>query len=129
MLAGQVVRARSAAKRSWSCSDLALWLTGGSGAALARPGTRPRTASDETLRRLDETLAGTSFEELTFAEWFTRWDSGTTPLIIDRLALSAAGHGPRSRCTPNRVGPRGQPLSLKTLQQYGLTLLPSIPDW
>ena len=92
-------------QRSRSCSDLALWFTGGSGTAW--PGREPgtRTDSDEILRRLDETLAGTPSEELTFAQWFTRWDSGTTPLIIDRLALSAAGHGPRSRCTPNRVGP------------------------
>jgi len=89
------------------------------------PGREPgtRTVSDETLHRLDETLASTSSEELTFAEWFTRWDSGTTPLIIDRLALGAAGHWPRSRCIPIRVDPRGRPLSLKTLQQYGLTLL------
>ena len=103
-----------------------IWPFGSLGVPELRwPGREPdtRTASDETLRRLDETLAGTSSEELSFAEWFTRWDSGTTPLIIDRLALSAAGHGPRSRCTPNRVGPRGQPLSLRTLQQYGLTLL------
>ncbi|MBV8126359.1 MAG: hypothetical protein JO114_01695 [Planctomycetaceae bacterium] len=103
-----------------------IWPFGSLGVPELRwPGREPgtRTASDETLRWLDETLAGTSAEELTFAEWFTRWDSGTTPLIIDRLALSAAGRGPRSRCTPNRVGPRGQPLSLKTLQQYGLTLL------
>ena len=86
-------------------------------------GNRHATDSDEILRRLDEILAGTPSEELTFAECFTRWDSGTTPLIIDRLALSGAGHGPRSRCIPNRVGPRGQPLSMRTLQQYGLTLL------
>ncbi|MGA9922826.1 MAG: hypothetical protein WBQ29_05435 [Isosphaeraceae bacterium] len=103
-----------------------IWPFGSLGVPELRwPGREPgtRTDSDEILRRLDETLAGTPSEELTFAEWFTRWDSGTTPLIIDRLALSAAGHGPRSRCTPNRVGPRGQPLSMRTLQQYGLTLL------
>ena len=82
-----------------------------------------RTASDETLRRLDGALSRTSSEDLTFAQWFTRWDSGATPLVIDRLALGTAGQGPRSRCTPIRVDPRGQPVSLKTLQQYGLTLL------
>jgi len=82
-----------------------------------------RKASEETLHRLDLALASTSSEELTFAEWFARWDSGTIPLIIDRLALSAAGHGPRSRCIPIRVDPRGLPVSLRTLQQYGLTLL------
>ena len=123
VLAGQVVRARPASQRSWSCSDLALWFPGGSGAAgpagnqaRARPPTKHFAGSTKPwpARRP---------RSITFAAWFIRWDSGTTPLIIDRLALSAAGHGPRSRCTPNRVGPRGQPLSLRTLQQYGLTLL------
>ena len=92
---------------------------------IAWPGSQTNTsaASDETLRRLDETLAGALSEDLTFAEWFTRWDSGTMPLLIDRLALSGAGLGPKSRCSPIRVDPRGQRVSLRTLQQFGLSLV------
>ena len=78
----------------------------------------------ETLRRLDDLLSGMSAEELTFAECFTRWDSGANPLIVDRLSLSGAGYGPRSRCVPLGADPRGQPLCQRTLQQYGLTLVP-----
>ena len=67
---------------------------------------------------------GLAAEELTFAECFTRWDSGTYPLIIDRLSLSGAGYGPRSRCVPVGADPRGQALCQRTLQQYGLALVP-----
>ena len=79
--------------------------------------------SGETLRRLDE-LSVASSEELAFAEWFTRWDSGPSPLLVDRLALGAAGYGPRTRCVPVRLDPAGQSVSLRTLQKYGLTLIP-----
>jgi hypothetical protein len=85
---------------------------------------RTRTASEETLHRLDHVLSRTSTEETTFAEWFTRWDAGSVPLIVDRLALGAAGLGPRSRCSPVRLDPAGQSISLRTLQQYGLALVP-----
>ena len=103
--------------------DLALWFTGGSGTAgPAGNQARARTPTNTSPARRNPGRHAVR-RQSTFAEWFTRWDSGTTPLIIDRLALSAAGHGPRSRCTPNRVGPRGQLLSMRTLQQYGLTLL------
>ena len=105
-----------------SCSDLALWFTGGSGVSLALAGNQARA------RRPTKHFAGSTKpwparrpRRPTFAEWFTRWDAGTTPRIIDRLALSAAGHGPRSRGPQSRWAPGDSP-SLKTLQQSGLTL-------
>ncbi len=89
------------------------------------PGRKPvsHSPSEETLRQLDEVISSLFSQELSFADWFTRWDSGTTPLVVDRLALSTAGQGPRSRCVPVRVDTSDQPVCLKTLQQYGLTLL------
>ena len=90
----------------------------------ARRQSKARLPGEETLRWLDEVLSGTSSEELTFAEWFVRWDSGAVPLIMDRLALTAAGQGPRSRCSPVRLDPAGQSISLRTLQRYGLALVP-----
>ncbi len=85
---------------------------------------REPAGTAETLRRLDEILSSLAAEELTFAECFTRWDSGAYPLIIDRLSLSGAGYGPRSRCVPVGADPRGQALCQRTLQQYGLALIP-----
>ena len=41
--------------------------------------------------------------ELTFAEWFTRWDSGQRPLLVDRVALDREGFGPKSVCTSSRA--------------------------
>jgi hypothetical protein len=82
-----------------------------------------RRPSDEAFRRLDEALTSAPSEELSFAGWFARWDSDTTPLLIDRLALGSDGRGPRSRCVPIRVDPGGQSVSVKTLQKYGLALL------
>jgi hypothetical protein len=93
---------------------------------LTRPGQdrAVHSASNEMLRRLDGSLASASSEEVSFAEWFTRWDSVSVPLIIDRQALGAAGYGPRSRCRPIRTDPGGESASQKTLEQYGLALVP-----
>jgi hypothetical protein len=42
----------------------------------------------------------------TLADWLVRADAGRSPLIIDRLALAAAGWGPRSRVPMAGTGPR-----------------------
>jgi hypothetical protein len=87
-------------------------------------GNHPSHApSQEALRRFDKELSSTSLGDLTFAECFTRWDSGQSPLIIDRLAMSDTGHGPMSRCLPVRGGAEGQGASRRTLEQYGLRLV------
>jgi hypothetical protein len=80
--------------------------------------------SDEQLGRLDEATRSASSEESTFASWFTRWDSGTTPLIVDRLLVGDLGHGPRSRCVPAGQGPAKPPSALGFLRQYGLAMVP-----
>ncbi len=82
-----------------------------------------RLVGEEVYRRLDEMLAGAPPGELTVAEWFTRWDSAATPLLVDRLALSAAGLGPRARCNPIRAAAGGRPAAVLTLEQFGLALL------
>jgi hypothetical protein len=87
-------------------------------------GNHPSHApSQETLRRLDKELSSTSLGDLSFAECFTRWDSGQPPLIVDRLAMSDSGRGPMSRCLPVRGGAEGQGDSRRTLEQYGLSLV------
>jgi hypothetical protein len=87
-------------------------------------GRAARPASEETLRRLDGSLRTTASEEMSFAQWFCRWDSGAVPLIIDRLSLAAAGYGPRSRCRPRGLDVGGDSPSLKTLEEYSLALVP-----
>ena len=87
----------------------------------------PRTASDETLHRLDETLASTSSEELTFAEWFTRWDSGSTPLrhrppgtqrcrLRAQVSVHPDSRGPQgtARLSEDPSAIRADPLALDT---------------
>ena len=86
---------------------------GGSGWPLAALGlgTRPwsfpwgRRAAPKTdwLRTLDDRLVDSVSDELTFAEWLSRWDSGPSPIVVDRLALSSAGFGPKSQCVPSRA--------------------------
>ena len=76
-------------------------------------------AAAEHLRRLDDLLSSVPAEDLTFAECFTRWDSGTYPLIVDRLALGGAGYA-QIPVRPGRHDSREQPLCQRTLQQYGL---------
>ena len=87
-------------------------------------GAEELAARAEPLQRLDSLLSNLSVEELTFAECFSRWDSGAYPLIVDRLSLSGLGYGPRSRCVPVGADPRGLPLCQSTLQQYGLAIIP-----
>ncbi len=57
-------------------------------------------------------------------EWLSRWDSGPWPIVVDRLALSSAGFGPKSQCVPSRVKGERPDISLTTLRQYGLALVP-----
>ena len=89
------------------------------------PGQRAsvRPPRVETIRQLDAQLEGLGHDGLSFAEWFTRWDSGDYPVVVDRTALSDAGFGPRSRCEPAQREPGGLAASTRTLHQYGLVPL------
>ena len=82
-----------------------------------------RAPSMELIRWLDGQLDGAGPDGLSFAEWFTHWDSGAHPVIIDRASLSDAGYGPRSRCEPAQRDPGGLTPSTRTLRQYGLVPL------
>ena len=83
----------------WPCGPLGLWKP--DWPLSDRPGD-PDPA--ERLRQLDEPArpAGARVE-LSFAEWFSRWDSGPWPIVVDRLALGSAGLGPKSSCVPGRL--------------------------
>ena len=83
---------------------------------------RGRNSDAEILSSLDDRLVDSTGEELTFAEWFTRWDSGPRPLIVDRVSLNRAGFGPKSICIPIRVKSDRRHISLATLEQHGLGL-------
>ncbi len=85
------------------------------------PGPHPVA---EAIRLLDDRLAGSISAELTFAEWFTRWDAGPWPVVIDRTSLGTAGLGPKSRCMPTTAKSSPRNMVMATLKQYGLTLLP-----
>ena len=60
------------------------------------------------LRSLDALVVATRPDEVTLGEWFTRWDSGPAPLVIDRVALASAGWGPKSRVVPPRFNARAR---------------------
>ena len=85
---------------------------------------RGHPKNEQVLRLLDDKIADREAAELTFAEWFTRWDSGEWPVIIDREALSALGLGPKSQCVPPNVKTERRNLALATLKQYGLAIAP-----
>ena len=85
---------------------------------------RSSGANAELLRILDHQLVDSTLPELTFAEWFSRWDSGPFPVVIDRVALSSAGLGPKSQCVPSRVKAERRNVSLATLEQHGLAIVP-----
>jgi hypothetical protein len=85
------------------------------------PFRRASTASGDPsmLRALDERVAATRPDEVALGAWFTRWDAGPRPVVIDRLALASAGYGPKSRVVPPREG-----TARSSLQPLGLTVVP-----
>ncbi len=100
---------------AWPCGVLGLWTPDW-------PMARDHDIAGR-LRRLDDRLGRPMPDSLSFAEWFTRWDSAPWPIVVDRLALSSAGLGPRSACVPGRsAGDRRGP-GLALLQQHGLAIL------
>ncbi|MFO0888674.1 MAG: hypothetical protein U0790_05935 [Isosphaeraceae bacterium] len=104
---------------AWPLGRLGITDPRGQGPPRREPGP-----GDEVIRKLDAALAQVSADELTFGEWFIRWDSPTAPVVIDRPSLGTLGYGPRSPCIPVRVGPAGYSASLRTLRQYGLAVVP-----
>ncbi len=90
-------------------------------------GDRSRQERDQVISSLDQRLEESTGEEQTFAEWFSRWDRGPRAMIVDRVALSRAGFGPKSVCRPSRPTAKQPSISLETLEQQGLgvVLFPS----
>ncbi len=76
------------------------------------------------LGALDERVAPTRPDEATLGEWFTRWDGGAWPVVIDRMALSSAGWGPKSRVVPPRVAPGRRGAANEALRPLGLAVVP-----
>jgi hypothetical protein len=101
----------------WPCAALGVW----------KPAwdfrRSPRGDDADWLRFLDDRLAESIATELTFAEWFSRWDSGSWPVVIDRVSLNSAGLGPRSPCVLSRVNAERGNVSLATLEQHGLAIV------
>jgi hypothetical protein len=85
---------------------------------------RGRASDAALLHYLDDKLVDPAADEMTFAEWFSRWDSGPRPIVIDRVALDAAGFGPKSLCVPSRLRADHRNVSRATLEQHGLALIP-----
>jgi hypothetical protein len=110
-----LVAADPAPRTSWPRGLLATWRTSWnpfrSSSATAR--------ESATLRALDKRVAETRPDEVALGEWFTRWDAGPWPIVIDRMALAFAGLGPKSRVVPPHEGS-----ARASLQPLGLTVVP-----
>ena len=86
--------------------------------------TGGRRTGVEALRLVDDRLADSVSADQTFAEWFSRWDAGPWPVVVDRVALGSAGMGPRSQCVPASSKAEPRNVVMATLKQYGLALVP-----
>ncbi len=75
------------------------------------------------LALLDGRLGRPPADDLSFAEWFARWDAGPWPLLIDRVALGSAGLGPRSSCLPGRLPPERRDSARALLAAHGLAAI------
>ena len=102
----------------WPCGVLGLGMPGWpSGRGLGGP---------DAAERLHQ-LGRPELDSLSFAEWFSRWDSGPWPIVVDRLALSSAGLGPKSSCVPGRSAADRRDPARAMLQQHGLAVV-AFPD-
>jgi hypothetical protein len=87
-------------------------------------GGRASPHDEDVLRLLGDRLTDSVSADLTFAEWFSRCDSGPRPVVIDRVALSAAGLGPKSQFVPTIAKNGSRSAALATLERHGLALAP-----
>lgn len=78
----------------------------------------------EVLRALDSRVAETTFHEMSLGECFTRWDGGSVPLVIDRMALDSGGWGPGSRLSPPQYKRSSQGAASAVVAPLGLVLVP-----
>jgi hypothetical protein len=80
-------------------------------------------SSDQTAaqRDLDMRASTTGAGELSLGVRLTRWDAGSSHLVVDRVAMDALGLGPRSRSLPARVQSSKPGVAESILQQLGLT--------
>lgn len=90
--------------------------------SFTRAASQPTAA--EALHLLDERLADSLSADLTFAEWFCRFDAGPWPVVVDRIAPGGAGIGPKSQCIPTAAMSSPRNVVMATLKQHGLTLVP-----
>ena len=81
-------------------------------------------ADAQALRALDARVVDTRAEELSLGEWFLRWDAGSWPVVVDRVALASAGWGPRSPVAPPRTQPGKAGAAQAWLEPLGLTAMP-----
>jgi hypothetical protein len=84
---------------------------------------RPEPPGAALLRSLDALVITTRPDEVTLGEWFSRWDSSSAPVVIDRLALAAAGWGPRSRVVPPHPPAPGTGAAETALKAMGLRVV------
>jgi hypothetical protein len=103
----------------WPNGPLGLW----------RPGWPLRAGRgnpdlNQRLQELDDRIGRPAPDELSFAEWFSRWDAGPWPVVIDQLALGSAGLGPKSSCFPGRLASDRRQSARALLQEHGLAVVP-----
>ncbi len=107
------------ARPNWPFAAIGLW----------RPWSllyrgRKSGQESELYQELDGRLMNSAADTMSFGEWFTRWDSGPRPVVIDRLSLDLAGFGPKSPCVLNRVVNHDRTdISTAALRRNGLSLV------
>ncbi|MGE5754896.1 MAG: hypothetical protein ACM35G_04145, partial [Planctomycetaceae bacterium] len=108
-------------RRPWPLGPLGAWRTEW---GPSRSSASPTAREAAMLHALDERVVATRPEEVALGEWFTRWDSGPWPVVIDRMALAFAGLGPKSRVVPPRLEATRAGAARGALQPLGLTVIP-----
>ncbi len=91
------------------------------------PGSGARAILDDReaiLRDLDALPGNNKDGETKLGEWLLRLDAGRWPLVVDRMALRAAGLGPGTRLVSSGPNPEGPTSASLVLQSHGLAAEP-----
>ncbi len=92
-----------------------------------------REVFEPTTNEMRVELAGrliaSRHEETSLGDWLTRLDAGRWPIVVDRIALAAAGWSPRSRVIPPRIDAKRPGAALDAFRSLGFSVTPVNRTW
>jgi len=116
---GSLATADPAVPNSWIQKILGSWSTSWD----PRP-DRPTLDRNAVFESLDRQVVNSRLQEMTLGELLTRFDVGPWPIVVDAMALEAAGLGPKSKVSLPVAKAPATNAARSVLRSLGLMLVP-----